>query len=46
MQPVAVEQRTEQISSSGNYNGIPFSFLKQMFDKVMLMFAFLMDTIN
>lgn len=46
MQPVAVEQRTEQISSPGNHDGVFFSFLKLIFDKAMLMFGYLMDTIN
>ena len=46
MHPVAVEQRTEQISYPGNRNGVFFSFLKLIFDKAMLMFGYLMDTIN
>lgn len=32
MQSVAVEQRLQQISSTGNYSA-PFSFLKPIFEK-------------
>ena len=47
MHPIAVEQRTErQISASGNYNGVYFSFVKPIVDKEMLLFAYLMDRIN